>query len=51
MKVLEGKYALTYTDIERGLEASRTELAALVSELTGDDYAIEGLNALINSKS
>lgn len=51
VKVLEGKYALTYTDIERGLEASRTELAALVSELTGDDYAIEGLNALINSKS
>lgn len=51
VKRLAGKYAVTYTDIENDLQSSRSELAKLVSELTGDDYAIEGLNALINSKS
>ena len=47
VKALAEKYAVTYSDIESDLAASRNELAELVGQLTGDEFAIEGLTALI----
>ena len=47
VKALAEKYAVTYSDIEHDLATSRNELAELVGQLTGDEFAIEGLSALI----
>ena len=47
VKALAEKYAVTYSDIEHDLATSRNELAELVGQLTGDEFAIEGLTALI----
>lgn len=41
------KYAVTYNDIEQGIEESEQNLATLISQLTGDEFAIKGLEALI----
>lgn len=41
------KYAVTYNDIERGIAESEQNLATLISQLTGDEFAIKGLEALI----
>lgn len=41
------KYAVTYNDIERGIAESEENLAALIGQLTGDEFAIKGLEALI----
>ena len=41
------KYAVTYNDIERGIAESEQNLAALIGQLTGDEFAIKGLEALI----
>lgn len=41
------KYAVTYNDIERGIEESEQNLGTLISQLTGDEFAIKGLEALI----
>lgn len=41
------KYAVTYNDIERGIAESEQNLASLISQLTGDEFAIKGLEALI----
>ena len=44
---LSDKYATTYNDIEQQLSESLASLAELVSQLTGDEYAIKGLTQLI----
>lgn len=44
---LSEKYAVTYNDIERGIAESERNLAALIGQLTGDEFAIKGLEALI----
>lgn len=47
VSALDEKYAVTYNDIERELAESRDTLAGLVSELTGDEFAISGLLNLV----
>ena len=42
------KYAVTYNDIENGIVKSEQNLATLIGQLTGDDFAISGLSNLIN---
>ena len=44
---LAEKYSVTYHDIERDLASSQQTLADLVSQLTGDEFAIKGLTELI----
>ena len=44
---LNEKYAVTYNDIEQGIVESEKNLAALISQLTGDEFAIKGLSHLI----
>lgn len=41
------KYAVTYNDIETGIVKSEQNLATLIGQLTGDDFAISGLSNLI----
>ena len=41
------KYAVTYNDIEKGIEESEQELATLIGQLNGDEFAIKGLEELI----
>lgn len=47
IKALGEKYAVTYNDIEQGIAESEQSLATLISQLTGDEFAIKGLEALI----
>lgn len=47
IKALGEKYAVTYNDIEQGIAESEQNLATLISQLTGDEFAIKGLEALI----
>ena len=47
VKALAEKYAVTYSDIEHDLATSRNELAKLVGQLTGDEFAIKGLMNLV----
>lgn len=51
VQTLGDKYAQTYTDIEQQLEESRTALADLIGQLTGDPYAIQALSHLVNPKA
>lgn len=44
---LNEKYAVTYNDIETGIAESERNLAALIGQLTGDEFAISGLSNLI----
>lgn len=44
------KYAVTYNDIERGIVESEQNLATLIGQLTGDEFAIKGLEALIKTQ-
>ena len=44
---LNEKYAVTYNDIEQGIEESEQNLATLICQLTGDEFAICGLSNLI----
>ena len=44
------KYALTYNDIEQRIVESEQNLASLIEQLTGDEYAIMGLTELIKNK-
>ena len=48
VNALEEKYAVTYNDIEKDLASSQDKLRELVSQLTGDEFAIKGLTKLIN---
>lgn len=44
---LNEKYAVTYNDIETGIVESEQNLAELIGQLTGDEFAISGLSNLI----
>lgn len=44
---LSEKYAINYNDIETGIVESEQKLAGLISQLTGDEFAICGLSNLI----
>lgn len=44
---LNEKYAVTYNDIEQGIVESEQNLADLIGQLTGDEFAISGLSNLI----
>lgn len=50
VNALEKKYAVTYNDIENELVSSQQTLADLISQLSGDEFAIKGLEALINKE-
>lgn len=41
------KYAITYNDIEKSIVTSEQNLAQLIDQLTGDEFAIAGLSNLI----
>ena len=47
---LSRKYAVSYQQINDDIAAANAELSQLVSQLTGDDFAIKGLEALINKE-
>ena len=47
---LNAKYAVTYNDIEQGIAESEQQLAALIGQLTGDKFAIKGLEALTHKE-
>ena len=44
------KYLHSYKNIQEDIKESTRELSSLISELTGDDYSIKGLNELILNK-
>ena len=44
---LREKYAVTYNDIEQRIVEYEQNLASLIEQLTGDEFAIEGLSNLI----
>ena len=44
---LREKYAVTYNDIEKNIVESELNLAMLIGQLTGDEFAINGLANLI----
>ena len=47
---LSRKYAVSYQQIDDEIAAANAELSQLVSQLTGDEFAIKGLEALINKE-
>lgn len=49
VKALAQKYATSYNDLNAQLIDAQRELAGLISDLTGDEFAIEGLNEFKNS--
>ena len=44
---LQRKYAVTYNDIETEIDVSQQTLSHLIEQLTGDEFAINGLSNLI----
>lgn len=44
------KYAVSYKHLNEDVEKSQKELSGLINELTGDEFAILGLNELINDE-
>ena len=44
---LNEKYAVTFDEIEANIYESEQNLAALISQLAGDEYAIKGLSNLV----
>ena len=47
---LSRKYAVSYQQIDDEIAQANAELSHLVSQLTGDDFAIKGLEALIKQQ-
>ena len=47
ISALSEKYAVTYNDIERNIVESEQQLAELIGQLIGDEFAIRGLSNLI----
>ena len=47
IRAMAEKYAVTYSEVEAELIATRQTLTDLIGQLTGDEYAIKGLNELI----
>lgn len=48
MRALGKKYAVSCKQLNEDLEKSQKELSDLINELTGEEFAILGLNVLIN---
>lgn len=48
---LNEKYAVTYNDIEKDIVDSEKNLAELIEQLTGDEFAIRGLSNLIKKQA
>lgn len=44
---LEAKYAESYNEIESEIANNQSQLAEMITQLTGDEFAIKGLNNLI----
>lgn len=44
---LEAKYAESYNDIEAKITNNQSQLTDMIAQLTGDEFAIKGLNNLI----
>lgn len=49
LAALEAKYAMTYSEIEAGIQESENSLIELVGQLTGDEYALCGLNEFVKA--
>ena len=49
VEALASKYAVSYNDLNTQLVAAQDELSCLISDLTGDEFAIRGLNEFKNS--
>ena len=49
VEALASKYAVSYNDLNAELVTAQDELSNLISDLTGDEYAIRGLNEFKNS--
>ena len=49
VKALAQKYAMSYNDLNAQLIEAQGDLANLISDLTGDEFAIRGLNEFKNS--
>ena len=47
---LSRKYAVSYQQIDDDIAQANAELSQLVSQLTGDEFAIKGLEALIHNE-
>lgn len=47
IQALSDKYEVTYDEIETGISESEKNLAELIGQLTGDEFAISGLSNLI----
>ena len=47
---LSEKYAVSYKQLNEELETTQSELAELVGQLTGDEYAIRGLSELVKGE-
>ena len=48
---LDAKYAMPYTRLTADLNSTRSDFSELVSDLTGDSYAIEGLHRILTNTS
>lgn len=48
---LDTKYAMPYTRLTADLNSTRSDFSELVSDLTGDSYAIEGLHRILTNTS
>lgn len=49
VEALASKYPVSYNDLNTQLVAAQDELSCLISDLTGDEFAIRGLNEFKNS--
>lgn len=47
-EALTQKYADSLCDIEKQMATNDREITSLISNLTGDNFAIKGLNGLVN---
>ena len=47
VEALSNKYATNYKQIEEEIKTSQKELSELISQLTGDEFAIQGLKELM----
>lgn len=45
---LETKYALSYNEIENNIVDAQKELSELIGQLTGDEFAVKGLQEFQN---
>ena len=46
---LQAKYAVTFSEIEAGIRESEDSLTELIGQLTGDAYALQGLNEFVKA--